>query len=291
MQNPFLDISIPRCTSIECIEDLDAQIHEIPVFRTNCSLCNEDNDRCNFTMLDKTWKDVAIMLPASGCGHEEKAKNAINFYQRDDLRVPYVIFHSESTPDGKSATLKINNEKTVSLVYVSDKIASTLTGIRTRVDNKSIKSKVFVFTNEFFFSILVTFLSLIITGAVILYFWGDFVSIEVRWHGIDLIYHSAESPAEPKKLMTEEQVLNFPEITYMDNAKGGDSFDEENPSFVTATCSICIEDFQPGEKVRVTPCGHHYHTECIMPWLTTKSADCPVCKKCFVVEEVDKKDC
>lgn len=46
------------------------------------------------------------------------------------------------------------------------------------------------------------------------------------------------------------------------------------------TCSICICDFEHGEKLRLLPeCGHVFHTECIMPWLTGKKNSCPLCQR------------
>lgn len=50
-------------------------------------------------------------------------------------------------------------------------------------------------------------------------------------------------------------------------------------------CSICLEDYELKEKLRVLPCGHLYHTECILPWLTTRAANCPMCKETFVVDQ------
>lgn len=43
-------------------------------------------------------------------------------------------------------------------------------------------------------------------------------------------------------------------------------------------CVICLDEFSLGEQVRKLPCGHEYHCECIDPWLTIKSASCPLCK-------------
>eukprot|EP00906_Rhabdomonas_costata_P014653 RCo021060 len=42
-------------------------------------------------------------------------------------------------------------------------------------------------------------------------------------------------------------------------------------------CSICKEDFMLGEKMRELPCTHHFHNDCIQPWLTRHST-CPTCR-------------
>ncbi len=41
-------------------------------------------------------------------------------------------------------------------------------------------------------------------------------------------------------------------------------------------CSICTDDFQTGEDVRVLPCNHKYHPACIDPWLLNVSGTCPL---------------
>ncbi|KAG2216711.1 hypothetical protein INT45_005664 [Circinella minor] len=47
---------------------------------------------------------------------------------------------------------------------------------------------------------------------------------------------------------------------------------------VEVSCVICLDEFSSGDTVRKLPCGHEYHCECIDPWLTIKSASCPLCK-------------
>mmetsp|Transcript_10112 Transcript_10112/g.30909 ORF Transcript_10112/g.30909 Transcript_10112/m.30909 type:complete len:349 (-) Transcript_10112:133-1179(-) len=44
------------------------------------------------------------------------------------------------------------------------------------------------------------------------------------------------------------------------------------------TCTICLETFEPGEKINVFPCSHIYHRDCIVTWLV-RSQLCPVCKR------------
>ncbi|KAJ2905146.1 ring finger domain protein [Zalerion maritima] len=43
-------------------------------------------------------------------------------------------------------------------------------------------------------------------------------------------------------------------------------------------CSICTEDFRLGEDVRVLPCDHKFHPQCVDPWLINVSGTCPLCR-------------
>ncbi|KAF2147852.1 hypothetical protein K461DRAFT_73443 [Myriangium duriaei CBS 260.36] len=48
---------------------------------------------------------------------------------------------------------------------------------------------------------------------------------------------------------------------------------EEAPS-----CSICTDDFEPGQDMRVLPCDHKFHPACVDPWLVNVSGTCPLCR-------------
>lgn len=41
-------------------------------------------------------------------------------------------------------------------------------------------------------------------------------------------------------------------------------------------CSICTDDFEKGQDVRVLPCNHQFHPACIDPWLLNVSGTCPL---------------
>ncbi|KAJ2802827.1 hypothetical protein H4R20_003128 [Coemansia guatemalensis] len=44
-------------------------------------------------------------------------------------------------------------------------------------------------------------------------------------------------------------------------------------------CSICLGDIVRGERlVRLMPCNHQFHSDCVNRWLTQKSTLCPLCK-------------
>ncbi|XVF59787.1 hypothetical protein PTKIN_Ptkin07bG0304100 [Pterospermum kingtungense] len=44
------------------------------------------------------------------------------------------------------------------------------------------------------------------------------------------------------------------------------------------TCAICLEDYRDGEILKVLPCQHDFHSNCVESWLTKWGTFCPVCK-------------
>ena len=43
------------------------------------------------------------------------------------------------------------------------------------------------------------------------------------------------------------------------------------------TCAVCKDEFKIGEDCLLMPCNHHFHENCIMPWLSKRNS-CPVCR-------------
>jgi len=48
------------------------------------------------------------------------------------------------------------------------------------------------------------------------------------------------------------------------------------PEVVNFSCPICTDDFVKGQDLRVLPCNHQFHPECVDPWLINVSGTCPL---------------
>jgi hypothetical protein len=124
--------------------------------------------------------------------------------------------------------------------------------------------------------------------------YGDIVQIRFATTGLLITVdedYDDEERQKQKQLVTEEDILKFPEIEYKSTKIGRDGGNvhvqggkdgKDSPSIrchYNDTCSICIENYQCKERVRALPCGHIFHTDCIVPWLSERSSCCPICKE------------
>jgi len=48
--------------------------------------------------------------------------------------------------------------------------------------------------------------------------------------------------------------------------------DEEKPS-----CPICMQPYNKDDELRILPCSHEFHIQCIDQWLPVKKM-CPLCR-------------
>lgn len=53
-------------------------------------------------------------------------------------------------------------------------------------------------------------------------------------------------------------------------------------------CTVCMEEFHVGDQVKRLSCQHHFHPDCIVPWLELHGT-CPICRK-LLSDEANAED-
>lgn len=86
--------------------------------------------------------------------------------------------------------------------------------------------------------------------------------------------HSQQAQeVEVNRGIDQHMVDRLPTFSYSEVDDG--LKDEEDNRDVT--CRICLEQFVNGEELRLLPCFHKYHKDCVDHWLKM-SSKCPICK-------------
>lgn len=70
-------------------------------------------------------------------------------------------------------------------------------------------------------------------------------------------------------VLEEKEINNLKQIEFNDNCI------EEG---VHQKCTICLGEYEKGEKLTILPCEHGFHTDCINSWLKEYSYKCPICR-------------
>jgi len=73
--------------------------------------------------------------------------------------------------------------------------------------------------------------------------------------------------------LPEDCIARIPTVPYDPNL-----FGPQDGRLYHGECSICLEEFGPDDEIKVLPCGHPFHKECLGRWLCAQRT-CALCRR------------
>jgi hypothetical protein len=113
---------------------------------------------------------------------------------------------------------------------------------------------------------------------------------------IPATYEFSETPSIELPAPLRIELSDIPaiggEMDLIGVAVAEENEDVEQPTRDLSTtctmCSICIDEFEAGERLTLLPrCQHAFHKDCIRPWLMERQGCCPLCKSNVLNSEQD----
>lgn len=91
------------------------------------------------------------------------------------------------------------------------------------------------------------------------------------WHA-NILMHTTSAPKVKSRQAPANLIHTFKNITF-DETLFGDEGDKRYPS----QCAICLDDFREGVTIKLTPCEHTFHEDCLRGWFGTERT-CALCR-------------
>mmetsp|Transcript_18164 Transcript_18164/g.20633 ORF Transcript_18164/g.20633 Transcript_18164/m.20633 type:complete len:519 (+) Transcript_18164:148-1704(+) len=95
----------------------------------------------------------------------------------------------------------------------------------------------------------------------------------------------AEEIQRARRGLIESIIDEFTSISF----KQMKIYQKQGMCYEMSQCTICLEGFEDDEFVKILPCHHYFHKDCIGTWLISNPS-CPVCKVSIVLEDEDEED-
>ncbi|XP_058230985.1 RING finger protein 215 [Hemibagrus wyckioides] len=97
------------------------------------------------------------------------------------------------------------------------------------------------------------------------------VLVHARWQ-----YHD-DQLTDQLQLHPKQELLN--KLSVLKTRKYRQKKHTEPPD--TENCAVCLEQYTTNQCLRVLPCLHEFHRDCVDPWLLLQQT-CPLCKRCVL---------
>lgn len=95
---------------------------------------------------------------------------------------------------------------------------------------------------------------------------------------LDLGERIGDVKSERWAMRARDEIAKLPMVNYCRKMSEGK---DHNDSCVK--CLVCQFDYQEKDCLRILPCGHYFHQECVDEWLLAKDI-CPYCRQSIIQE-------
>ncbi|OMJ07075.1 Receptor homology region, transmembrane domain- and RING domain-containing protein 2 [Smittium culicis] len=91
------------------------------------------------------------------------------------------------------------------------------------------------------------------------------------------------SKENPKIIKSDSNILSNvlqqeKSIIFDPSSKNSNLIESNQNNSEYSECLICFETINVGDNIRLIPCLHRFHKECLDNWLTSRSGSCPNCR-------------
>ena len=136
------------------------------------------------------------------------------------------------------------------------------------------------------------------TGEEVLHipsFWDMFISFfqlsVILWIALGALYGSTYVVALYKRYQRRKACYAIPTVCFQQSETQNQYVLRYKTIFISSNrqmeCSICLETFRPGERVKILPCKHIFHETCASSWIVDIRGVCPLCRRGIFQKAVD----
>ncbi|KAJ7387472.1 E3 ubiquitin-protein ligase znrf3 [Desmophyllum pertusum] len=279
-EGDILEMSEDACVTNMCADKL---------LFTHFGLCNTSDDG---DLYEYGWVGVVKLTPPDDLNEPcftllEKVKRAM---QRGATAIIFDITdHPEAATELNAATDQIARP----VVLIDGKDAKKLMNIvkNQKVSRARIQYSVAGYTpqrasNEYFD--MVIFMTFFILVSIICFI----LLLKIKWR--------QKQKESSLTRMALHALSRMETRKYQSGSSDSSSTREENGNIsdtestlstqsdgINSKCVICLEKFKDGQDVRIVPCRHEFHKDCVDPWLLSNYT-CPLCMLNIVERKVQQ---